>query len=168
MRKFMLFLTAVAVTLPGLAIVTADSAQALTITQNRNQVISKLNAARATKCGAAITLKWSDGLTDSAQFHTDDMANNSYVAYDTPFPYEAWGHRITRISGFNNLIGEYVDFGPTTPQALVDRMLIPNTTTRKLALNCQLKVVGVGYAFRAPTGTFWTVDFSDKIVNVGP
>lgn len=149
----------------GFSLAEATPASA-TITQTRNQVIAKLNALRAVKCGTATSLRWSDGLTASAQTHANDMADYSYVAYDTPWPYETWAHRITRISGFNNVLWEFIDHTTTTPQALVDRMTMPNTTARKAALDCHFKVIGVGYAFRAPTGVYWTVDFSDQIVNV--
>lgn len=150
----------------GLVFASATSSQA-TVAQMEQQVINKLNVARTTKCANATSLKLSDGLHNSAQYHASDMASQGYLAYDSQNPYENWGHRIGRISGFNNLLGEVVDKNPGTVQDFVDRMLTPNTLTRRTALDCHMKVLGFGYAFFGPTGSFWDVDFSDRVVIFG-
>jgi uncharacterized protein YkwD len=150
----------------SLLVVTPGIAHANTLDETRASVISKLNAERLSKCGSAKALKWSDGLTNSAQFHTNDMADHGYVAYNTQtFPQEEWSHRIARISGFNNLVGETVAFGPTSAAKVVAAWM-SNTNTKATILDCRMKVVGVGYALRSYSGAYWTADYSDQVVNI--
>lgn len=106
-------------------------------------------------------------LNDSAQGHSDDMANNDYFSH-TGSDGSSPEQRI-KAAGYNDVQwGENIAAGYSTAESVVDSWFNetpPNDSHRKNILNCQLGNVGVGYTYLAnDTGTvnynyYWVEDF---------
>jgi uncharacterized protein YkwD len=108
-------------------------------------------------------LRISPELSIAARRHTQEMADNNYVAH-----VDLSGHRsdwraqqagYTGIAGWENVTAGY----PTAEEAVGSwyNETPPNDGHRRNMLNCALTQIGVGYATNPNSdyGTYWTQDF---------
>jgi uncharacterized protein YkwD len=150
--------------LPGQASASVPSMTArtnATVTGNGafvSRVIALTNAQRAKyKCPALVA---NAALGKAAQAHSIDMASRDYFSHYTLGTNRSPATRITAAGYKWQMAAENIAAGQRTPDAVVIAWM-NSPGHRANILNCKLKQIGVGYAYKVTStyGSYWTQDF---------
>ncbi len=106
-------------------------------------------------------------LDQAALQHSQDMALNGYFDHTSPSGQTPWD-RIHAAGYQYSAAAENIAAGYSTPEAVIDAFFNetpPNDGHRRNLLNCSLRDVGFGYAYRggSPYGSYWTQDFATPL-----
>jgi uncharacterized protein YkwD len=96
-------------------------------------------------------------LTDVAQAHSQDMADNNYFSHQTQdgkSPFD----RMSAAGYTYSLAAENIAAGQPTPAAVVQAWM-KSPGHRDNIVNCGLREIGVGYATGGSYGMYWVQDF---------
>ncbi|MFJ3176751.1 sigma-70 family RNA polymerase sigma factor [Streptomyces roseus] len=139
---------------PRAATPTAEVAPSATA----SQVIALVNKERAAAgCGP---LKEDVQLRDSAQGHSDDMAQRDYFSHSDPDGGDP-GARTTAAKYHWSAYGENIARGQQTPASVMASWM-NSPGHRANILNCSFKDIGVG-VHQGPGGPWWTQDFGARL-----
>jgi uncharacterized protein YkwD len=106
-------------------------------------------------------------LDQAALQHSQDMALNGYFDHTSPSGQTPWD-RIHTAGYQYSAAAENIAAGYSTPEAVIDAFFNetpPNDGHRRNLLNCSLRDVGFGFAYRggSPYGSYWTQDFATPL-----
>ncbi len=115
------------------------------------QVVELVNAERAEAgCGP---VRMDHRLTDSAQDHSDDMAENNYLSHTSPDG-TTFDERISA-AGYPRPAAENIAMGMAGAEAVMDAWMDSEGHRRNI-VNCEITAIGVGVN---SDGWYWTQNF---------
>lgn len=142
---------ALSLSLIGAGFITAVPAEALTVTEQRQALLSKTNKVRANHGCPKLRLR--SELNKAAQRHASDMSRNRYFSH-TSQDGTSWITRIRR-AGWDEPGGENIARGYSRAGTVVSAWM-NSPAHRRNILNCKFRNLGVGYA---QSGHYWVQDF---------
>ncbi|WP_049824540.1 CAP domain-containing protein [Saccharomonospora viridis] len=115
------------------------------------QVVALVNDARA-EAGCA-PVRVDHRLTESAQAHSDDMAEHNYLSH-TSLDGTTFDERISE-AGYPHPAAENIAMGMASAEAVMDAWMDSEGHRRNI-VNCKITAIGVGVN---PDGWYWTQNF---------
>ncbi|MBK1784718.1 CAP domain-containing protein [Prauserella cavernicola] len=115
------------------------------------RVVSLVNSERADAGCSALSVD--NRLTNSAQRHSDDMAQREYLSHTSPDG-TTFDERISE-AGYPDPAAENIAMGLSSPEAVMDAWMSSDGHRRNI-LNCDINTIGVGVN---SDGWYWTQNF---------
>lgn len=115
-------------------------------------------------------LRPSKKLGSAAQFHSDDMAANDYVAHTLSDGTTAGDNMRNHGYDYNTWLGENLAAGQPTPQEVVDAWKASMAGHNETMLSEHFRAVGIGYAHNPDTRYhhYWTACFGGVLNKAAP